>query len=353
MTSVLDNMPLREWLERQYRWLPTCVRLTDRGFAYVAAYEPDPYAPAESVANFGHEPVMIIKRTRAVWRLGRDPIFRPLFEARDERSFTAALAATLPGRDLRHPDHTLPPDLELDVPAVTMDVLPPWLSRQFGWQVIEGRIHDLGYAYSVSTQPDAYHAGDQSAMTYGNGPLIVIKRTGAVWALGANPVEMPIFEARDDESFYAALASVFPGRHYHPPDYTVSTPTWWELENADRTQPVAIDETGLTEATLTDWLRTRYGWAVFDGRIRDVGFAFLVNQQPDAYHLGDYGVAQPDLGPLLVVKRSGAVWTFGTDPRLQPLYGAEDEVMFVRMLSDLLPDRDPTKPDAVVPLGPG
>ena len=351
---MVDNPALRNWLAMRYGWRVFDIMITDRGFGYTVANNPDPYGPVGSVMNHGNDPLVIVKRTGAVWRLGTTPNFSPAFEALDEKTFYAALATVLPGRDLRQPDDALPADVDLDAPAFTRPALEVWLSRQFGWQVLDGRIRDVGYAYSVSTHPDAFHAGDQSAMTYGSGPLIAIKRTGAVWALGANPVELPIFEATDEASFYAALAAIFPGRHYHPPDYTVSTLTPTRWESADRTQPVSVAESapaqGLTEEALTDWLRARYGWAVFDGRIRDVDFAFLVNQQPDAYHLGDYDAAQQGVGPLLVVKRTGAVWTFGAEVRLQPLYGAEDEQRFHRMLGDLQPERNPTEPDAFVPL---
>jgi hypothetical protein len=356
---VVDNVALRNWLSLRYGWQVFAVQITDHGYAFSAYHNHDPYAPVRTDGYRGNDPVIIIKRTGAIWRLGTHSTFFPVFEARDEKSCYAALAAAMPGHDLSQPDDTMPVSIaqeEAQPPQgsmFTLAALTVWLSEQFGWRVFDGRITDIGYAYSISTHPDAYHAGDQSAMTYGNGPLIAIKRTGYVWAFGSSPDEMPTFAARDEESFYAAM----PGRDPLRPDYRVSTVPlpWKSLQDlADKTQPVSMEEFapsgGLTEETLTGWLRTRYGWEVFDGRIRDVGFAFLVNQQPDAYHLGDYDAAKPDVGPLLVIKRTGAAWTFGSDPRIQPLYGAEDEVMFVRMLSDLLPERNPTKPTEFVPL---
>jgi hypothetical protein len=355
---VVDNVARRKWLSLRYGWPVFAVQITDHGYAFSAYHEPDPYAPVRTDGYRGNGPVIIIKRTGAVWRLGTDSTFFPVFGARDEKGCYAALATVMPGRDLSQPDDTMPVSIaqeEAQPPQgsmFTLAALTVWLGEQFGWRVFDGRITDIGYAYAVSTHPDAYHAGDQSAMTYGNGPLIAIKRTGHVWAFGSNPVEMPIFAARDEESFHAALAAM-PGRDR--PDYQVSTvPLSWRSQQdlADKTQPVSMEDSapsiGLTEEALTDWLRTRHGWEVFDGRIRDVGFAFLVNQQPDAYHLGDYDAAKQDVGPLLVIKRTGAAWTFGSDPRIQPLYGAEDEVMFVRMLSDLLPERNPTEPNEFV-----
>lgn len=359
---MIDKVALRNWLSLRYGWQVFSVQVIDRGYALSAYHEPDPYGPVRTDGHRGNDPVIIIKRTGVIWRLGTDSTFFPVFEARDEKSCYAALAAALPGRDLSQPDDIMPVSVAQEQAqppqgnTFTLAGLTVWLVEQFGWRVFEGRITDLGYAYAVSTHPDAFHAGDQSAMTYGNGPLIAIKRTGDVWAFGSNPDEMATLAARDEETFNAALAAM-PGRDPLRPDYRVSTvPLPWKSlpDLADQTQPVSMEEVapsrGLTEEALGEWLRTRYGWEVFDGRIRDVGFAFLVNQQPDAYHRGDYDAAKQDLGPLLVIKRSGAAWTFGSDPRIQLLYGAEDEVMFARMLNDLLPEQNPTKPNEFVPL---
>lgn len=91
---------------------------------------------------------------------------------------------------------------------LTQGRLGQWLRDTRNWRHIDSRIHDLGWAFSVSTMPDAFHDGDQSAMTYGNGPLVVSKRTGEVWSLASTPDMVPAFSARDETQFHRVLATV-------------------------------------------------------------------------------------------------------------------------------------------------
>ncbi|WP_433332302.1 hypothetical protein [Spirillospora sp. CA-294931] len=91
---------------------------------------------------------------------------------------------------------------------LTRERLVEWMRARYGWRHIERRVSDLGYAYSIDTQPDEYLDGDQSAMTYGNGPLIVIKSSGAVWSFGSNPMFLPIYQARSEDEFVRALSAL-------------------------------------------------------------------------------------------------------------------------------------------------
>ena len=228
----------------------------------------------------------------------------------------------------------------IDVMLTHADVRD-WAAREFGWQVFNGRIADLGYAYSVSTHPDAYHAGDQSAMTWGNGPLIVVKRTGAGWGFGSNPMFLPLYEARDEREFYATLARLMPRRDLNQPDYAVP------LDPGLAAPP----DPGLTEAALRDWLAFRYPFfGILDTRISDSGYAYRVNIQPDAVLLGDNSAFLAGIGPLTVIKRTGAVWHFGSNPTFLPLYEAVDENDFYRLLRELSPNQDPAQPAEVVPI---
>ncbi|MBT2365065.1 hypothetical protein J7E88_06970 [Streptomyces sp. ISL-10] len=85
-----------------------------------------------------------------------------------------------------------------------------WVGAAYGTARPERRITDIGYAYVVNTQPEAYLDGDASAMTYGGGPLIVVKRDGAVWGFGSDPIFMPLYEARTEEEFRRAMARIMP-----------------------------------------------------------------------------------------------------------------------------------------------
>lgn len=211
---------------------------------------------------------------------------------------------------------------------ITEVVLKDWLARQFGWRVFDGRIRDIGYAYSISTHPDAYHAGDQSAMTYGNGPLIAIKRTGGVWGFGSNPIFMRVFEAHDEQSFYTAVTAAMPGRDLNQPDYQVPT------------------STGLTLDALQEWLTIRHSFRVFDQRIADVGWAYVVNPDADEVLLGRMS-GNDGPGPIIVVKRTGAVWQFGSTVQL---YLARDENEFYRLMREEVSYADPAQPNEVVPI---
>ncbi|MGW0701357.1 hypothetical protein ACWD0A_18985 [Streptomyces sp. NPDC002867] len=101
------------------------------------------------------------------------------------------------------------------MPAATPAGLPypvlcAWVRTTYGTPWPERRISDLGFAYLVDTQPEAYLDGDTSAMTYGGGPVLVVKRDGAVWEFGSNPVFAPLYEARTEEEFRRTTARVVP-----------------------------------------------------------------------------------------------------------------------------------------------
>lgn len=93
---------------------------------------------------------------------------------------------------------------------LTRERLIKWMRARYGWRHLDRRINDLGYAYSIDTHPDAFHDGDRSAMTIGNGPILVIKRTGGVWGTGSNPLFGPLWQARTEEEFNQAMATVMP-----------------------------------------------------------------------------------------------------------------------------------------------
>lgn len=87
---------------------------------------------------------------------------------------------------------------------LTYERLFAWLQAT-GWGHLDQRIVDGGWAFFVSTQPDAYHAGNQGAMTYGNGPMIVLKSDGKMFQYGSNPVVFPIYDATSEKDFYQAV----------------------------------------------------------------------------------------------------------------------------------------------------
>ncbi|MGN9792353.1 hypothetical protein ACTMTU_14820 [Streptomyces sp. OZ13] len=104
---------------------------------------------------------------------------------------------------------------------LTYEQVRDWVRGRYGPRHAERRITDIGYAYSVSTQPDAYLDGDTSAMTYGNGPDLVVKRTGAVWQFGSGPELMPLYDVRSEDELRRAMAALLPGWDPDRPHATV------------------------------------------------------------------------------------------------------------------------------------
>ncbi|MDQ0844770.1 hypothetical protein [Streptomyces sp. V1I6] len=94
---------------------------------------------------------------------------------------------------------------------LTYEQVREWVRGRYGPLHAERRITDIGYAYLVTTQPDAYLDGDASAMTYGNGPDLVVKRTGAVWQFGSSPMLMPLYDVRSEDDLRRAMAALLPG----------------------------------------------------------------------------------------------------------------------------------------------
>jgi hypothetical protein len=101
---------------------------------------------------------------------------------------------------------------------MTLEQLVTWLHTQFTGHHVESRIHDAGWAWYINTQPDAYLDGNQYAMTYGNGPWVVVKRDGAVFYLTSEPASLPLYNVPSEQEFYDLWASI---RGYVPP------PTTW------------------------------------------------------------------------------------------------------------------------------
>lgn len=107
---------------------------------------------------------------------------------------------------------------------LTYEHVRDWVRGKYGPRCAEGRITDLGYAYSVDSQPDAALAGDTSAVTYGNGPDLVVKRTGAVWQFGSNPMLLPLYEARSEDELRRSMATLLPGTDPDRPHESVPLP---------------------------------------------------------------------------------------------------------------------------------
>ncbi len=94
----------------------------------------------------------------------------------------------------KRPDPTAPDQAYVE--------LVSWLHTQFTGHHVESRVHDAGWAWWINTQPDEYLDGNHLAMTYGNGPWLVIKRDNSVWYLKSDPSSVPLYRATGEEEFY-------------------------------------------------------------------------------------------------------------------------------------------------------
>jgi hypothetical protein len=150
--------------------------------------------------------VVVRKRTGEFWHIGNDPESTFVYTAKNDRRLRRAIRKVV--RSPRRPAGVVPPD---PGPRLTREHVSAWLRATRGWQHIDSRITDLGWAFSVNTQGDAVLDGNRDAMTYGNGPLIVAKRTGEVWALSSTPDMVPAFTARNEHEFLSILAQAYPG----------------------------------------------------------------------------------------------------------------------------------------------
>jgi len=203
-----------------------------------------------------------------------------------------------------------------------------WVAVRYGAKHAEKRTADGGFAYWVDTQPDAFHDGDQFAMTYGNGPAVVVKATGEAWFLASNPDSMPVYNARSEPELKQLLREAY----YNPdvPDEVIGE------NRAELPDPAAQK---IHHQHLDRWLRS-FGWHEATCEITDRVFAFVVT--PTQAIAGN--------GPIVVVKRTAGVWHLGTSPEvLAAAHTARTEAEFYAALRSVAPHLDPRLPHDRVP----
>ncbi len=174
-----------------------------------------------------------------------------------------------------------------------------------------------------------------------DGPLVVRKESGAVWRLTCEPLSRSAFGMPSVVILHRALRTA--GHDPDLPDDVV--PVAAPRLPAAAATPVDIDQ-------LRAWMRTRFGWRHIDDRITDLGWAFHVTVQNDAFlDTGDHFLADVGSGPTIVVKRTRGVWRHGSGPGFIPAYEATDEHRFHAVLRALFRDHDPGKPHERLPEG--
>jgi hypothetical protein len=206
-----------------------------------------------------------------------------------------------------------------------------WVAIRYGARHAEARTVDGDFVFWVSTQPDAYHDGERAAMTYGNGPELVVKSTGEVWRLASDPGSMRLYDARSEAELKQLMREV--GYDPDAPDTVI-----------DKSR-VALPDPAPHEVELQHlgrWLAS-FGWREPACRITDLRFAFVVEPSP----------AIPNSnGPIVVVKRTAGVWFLGTSPAVwKATHQTRTETEFYAALQWVDPQVDPRSPHDRVPPG--
>jgi hypothetical protein len=164
----------------------------DAGFGYWVV------APADGGALS-----MVVKHNGAVWTTSTHPDTVRLRGARSEQEFHDILGGIFPGIDPGQPTEWLP---QLPHPApvggVTRDRVVGYAAAVYGPRHAEGRVSETAFGFWVNTQPDAYMDGNEWAMTYGNGPTLIMKSNGSIWNLASNPDSLPLYNATSEQEFY-------------------------------------------------------------------------------------------------------------------------------------------------------
>lgn len=93
--------------------------------------------------------------------------------------------------------------------GVTPEQLREWL-RVRGYQHIEARVTDVGWAFAVSTQPDAAFAGGTPPLPQHGRGLVVVKHTGEVWGLDLSQRYVWDWVSGDETTFLAWMAAELP-----------------------------------------------------------------------------------------------------------------------------------------------
>lgn len=197
------------WLGVRSGWRHLDSRVTDLGWMYLVNSQPDDFLDGLGPQDPAAGPAVVLKAGGAVYWLPLSPDLTRAIGAAGAREFHEEMARA--GHPLpAEPNEWLLVWVEQPQPELTRERVAEWLAEQYGWRHLDDRITDQGWMFAVNTQPDEYLDGDESAMTYGNGPTFIIKRTGAVWALPSNPGTVPVFSARDEHDFQKLMRAAMP-----------------------------------------------------------------------------------------------------------------------------------------------
>jgi hypothetical protein len=243
--------------------------------------------------------------------------------------------------------------------VLTREDAVAWTARNYGPTHAERRVSDAGYAFWVTTESDAVLDGREPPV-YGGMSILVLKRTGQYWFVGSNPDCLGVLNATSEREMRRAMKRA--GLRRKRPDGTFEPGKAMIYDDSRQPAPEPTEGFGPAYAPasydptpfvdherLAWWLRNTTGWRHIESRIVDIDWAFSVSTQPDEYHDGDRNAITYGNGPMIVVKRDGAVWRLSSQPAMVPAFGAATEDDFWRILRDAAPYFDPNDPPERIP----
>jgi|GEM_PF-3404349 len=75
--------------------------------------------------------------------------------------------------------------------SITEEQVKNYVQTKFDEADSYDRIEDRGFAFYIDTQPREYlDTKDESKITIGNGPIVILKSTGEVFSFSSNPLHM-------------------------------------------------------------------------------------------------------------------------------------------------------------------
>jgi hypothetical protein len=137
--------------------------------------------------------VLVRRKTGDYWHLTEVP--DDVLAARSDRRFRRALGKRDAAGSIRA--------------GVRPEQLGEWL-RERGYQHIEARVTDVGWAFVVSTQADAFFANGTRPRPEDGRGLVVVKHTGEVWALDLSQRYVWGWVSGDETTFRAWMAAELP-----------------------------------------------------------------------------------------------------------------------------------------------
>lgn len=211
--------------------------------------------------------------------------------------------------------------------VVTREDVVAWAARRYGPHHAEQRVSEQPAAFVIDTSSDAVFDGHELP-SYGGVSIVVRRQSGGYWQVGHDPVSQSVYRADNDRDLRRAMktAGLDPAR----PQGTLGA------------------EPCVSRARVVTWLATSRRWRHLDDRVTDLGWAYLVNTQPDDHLDGRCGLSR-NAGPLVVAK-NGAVWALPWSPETVPALAARDETTFHNLMFAAGHPLSPDHPTEWIPL---